>query len=346
MRMNPLGRTGIQVSRICLGTMTFGGQNDESEAHAQLDIAFERGVNFLDTAEMYAFPAGPRTQGESERIVGAWMKARKNRDSVVVATKITGPGGRFEHIRGGDMRFGRKQVREAVELSLKRLGTDYIDLYQTHWPARPANYFGKLGYEHDETAQWTPLEETLEAVGEEIEAGRVRAFGPSNETAWGAMEHVKLSQSNGSPRIASIQNPYNLLCRTYEVGLAEVSIREDCGLLAYSPLAFGALTGKYLDGALPDGSRHKLFPEYMRYFRPAGTEATAAYVALARQHGLDPTQMAIAYVNSRRFLTSTIIGATTLEQLETNLAAEELALGDDVVAGIEAIHAANTNPAP
>jgi len=346
MRMNPLGRTGISVSEICLGTMTFGQQNSQDEAFAQMDMALDHGVNFFDTAEMYSFPAKAETQGRSEEIIGNWIKARGNRDKVVVATKITGPGAGFAHVRGGDTTLGRTQIRDAVEQSLKRLQVDTIDLYQTHWPERPANYFGKLGYEHSDGAEWTPLEETLDGMAREIEAGRVRAFGVSNETAWGLMRHAALADANGLPRAASIQNPYSLLCRTFEVGLAEVAIREDCGLLAYSPLGFGALTGKYLDGALPDGSRHKLYPQYGRYFQPNGIGATEEYVVLAREHGLDPAQMALAYVNSRRFLTSNIIGATTLDQLQTNLGSADVTLSAEVEKAIEAIHAANPNPAP
>ena len=346
MKFNPLGRTGIEVSRICLGTMTFGEQNTESQAHRQLDMAFDHGVNFIDTAEMYAFPSDPKTQGSTERIIGAWMKARGNRAGVVLATKITGPGSGMTHIRGGGLKFTRAQVAEAVDLSLQRLRTDYIDLYQTHWPERPANYFGRLDYDHDDGASSTPLEEQLDALGEQVKAGKVRAIGVSNETPWGLMTFLEIAERTGLPRVAGIQNPYNLLCRTFETGLSEVAIREDCGLLAYSPLAFGALTGKYLNGRKPEGSRYHLFPRFSRYFKPKGIKATEAYARLARDHGLEPSQMALAFVNSRRFLTSNIIGATTTEQLAANLASEELVLTDEVLEGIAAIHAEHANPAP
>ena len=346
MQLNELGRTGIKVSRICLGTMTFGQQNTEDESHRQLDMAVDHGVNFIDTAEMYSFPGDPKTQGSTERIIGAWMKARGNRSQIVVATKITGPSSGLKYIRGGDLGFGGKQVAEAVDLSLKRLGTDYIDLYQTHWPERPANYFGRLGYDHDENADFTPMEEQLDAFAEQVKAGKIRAFGVSNETAWGLMTFLEIAERTGLPRVACIQNPYNLLCRTFEIGLSEVAIREDCGLLAYSPLAFGALSGKYLGGEEPEGSRHKLFPQFGRYFKPAGVKATEAYVKLAGDHGLDPAQMALAFVNSRRFLTSNIIGATTMEQLQSNLVSEDMVLSEDVLTGIEAIHAEHANPAP
>ncbi len=346
MKMNPLGRTGIMVSRICLGTMTYGQQNSLEEAYRQMDMAVDHGVNFFDTAEMYSFPGKPETQGRSEEIIGDWMEARGNRDKIVVATKITGPSSQQSHIRGGKQRFTAEQVAEAVDSSLKRLKTDAIDLYQTHWPERDANYFGKLDYIHIEDDDGTPMEEQLDALGEQVKAGKIRAVGVSNETPWGLMKLQEIAKRTGLPRISSIQNPYSLICRQFEVGLAEAAIREDAGLLAYSPLAFGALTGKYLDGKLPEDSRHKLFPEFMRYFKPGGVRATEAYVAMARDHGLDAAQMALAYVHSRRFLTATIIGATTEEQLQTNLDSEDMVLGDEVLAGIEAIHAENSNPAP
>ena len=346
MKMNRLGRTDITVSRISLGTMTFGEQNTEAEGHAQMDMAIDHGVNFLDSAEMYAFPASAETYGRSEEIVGSWMKARGNRAEVVVATKIAGPGARFAHIRDGDLKFNRDHMVQAVEDSLRRLQTDYIDLYQTHWPERPANYFGKLGYEHDTGTDFTPFDEVLEAMRTVQNAGKVRAFGVSNETPWAVMDLLRRADADGLPRMVTVQNPYSLINRSFEVGLAEIAIREDCGLFAYSPLGFGALSGKYLNGALPDGSRIKLFPNFQRNFTPRAVEATARYVALARDHGLDPAQMAIAFVNSRDFLTSTIIGATSLGQLATNLAAEEMVLAPEVLDAINAIHKDIPNPAP
>ena len=346
MKMNELGRTGIKVSRLCLGTMTFGEQNTQAEGHRQLDMAMDHGVNFIDTAEAYSFPGKQETQGETERIIGSWMKARGNRGDVVIATKITGSAERRSYIRGGDLKFTREQVAEAVDLSLRRLGTDYIDLYQTHWPERPTNFFGKLDYVHDEAADFTPMEEQLDALAAQVKAGKVRAIGVSNETPWGLMKFLEIAERMGLPRVASIQNPFNLICRQFEVGLSEIAIREDCGLLAYSPLAFGALTGKYLNGNTPEGSRHALFPRFQRYFKSAGVKATEAYVALAQEHGLDPAGMALAYVNSRPFLTATILGATTEEQLSANLASEDMTLADEVVEGIEAIHAQHANPAP
>jgi len=346
MHMNTVGRTDIRVSRICLGTMTFGVQNDQAESFRLMDVAYERGVNFFDSAEMYSFPASPETQGKSEEILGAWINDRGLRDKVVIATKVTGPGGRFEHIRGGDLKFTRAQVAEAVDLSLKRLGTDVIDLYQTHWPERSANYFGKRGYAHDPSdTDWTPIAEVVAAMEDQVQAGKIRAFGVSNETPWGVMEHLRLG-GKGSARIAAIQNPYNLLNRTFEVGLAEMAIREDVGLFAYSPLGFGALTGKYLDGPAPKGSRLDLFPDFTRHFKPRGIEATRRYVNLAKQHELDPTIMALAFVNTRPFLVSNIIGATTEEQLITNISSDDVILSEEVLAAIDEIHEDIPNPAP
>lgn len=346
MKMNPLGRTGISVSQICLGTMTFGRQNTEAEAQAQMDMALDHGVNFFDTAEMYPFPSTADTYGRTEEIVGNWMKSRNNRDSMVVATKIVGPGARFKHVRDGNIKYNRAHLTAAVDASLKRLGTDYIDLYQTHWPERPANFFGKLDYDHDPDADWTPFAETLGVMDEIVKSGKVRAFGVSNETAWGVAAQLKLADDNGWPRVAAIQNPYALLNRSFEVGLAEIAIREDCGLLAYSPLGFGALTGKHLDGGTEPESRRALFPDFMRYFHARAEAATREYVALAREHGLDPAAMALAFVHSRPFVTATIIGARTLAQLEDNLATADLVLPPEVLGGIEAIHAEHSNPCP
>jgi aryl-alcohol dehydrogenase-like predicted oxidoreductase len=346
MQYLDLGRTDMRVSRICLGTMTFGEQNTAEEGFAQMDLAFDRGVNFFDTAEMYSFPASAETQGNSERIVGDWMAARGTRDKIVVATKITGPGDGFKHVRNGDLSFGASQLDDAVTQSLERLKTDYIDLYQLHWPERSTNFFGQLGYSHEEEEDWTAFADVLGSLAKYVKAGTIRAVGCSNESPWGLMKMLALADSVGLPRMASIQNPYNLLNRTFEVGLAEVAIREECGLLAYSPMAFGMLSGKYLGGAMPEKSRLALYPQYARYAQPRGIAATQAYADLAREHGIDPAQMSLAYVNSRRFLTANIIGATTLEQLESNIASDDLDLSDEVLDAIEAIHNADPNPAP
>ncbi|BCB06501.1 oxidoreductase [Vreelandella venusta] len=343
MQTRPLGRTGMEVSRLCLGTMTFGEQNSESEAHEQLDRAVAFGINFIDTAEMYPVPPKAETQGLTESYIGCWLKARSARDDVIIATKAAGPG--LEHIRGGP-KMTRDHLHQAVETSLARLNTDYIDLYQLHWPDRKTNFFGQLGYTHEEQEDATPLEETLSALKELVDAGKVRAIGLSNETPWGVMRMLQLSEQLGLPRVASIQNPYNLLNRSFEVGLAEIAHREDVGLLAYSPLGFGVLSGKYLGGAQPPKGRLTLYERFKRYTSPEAEAATQAYVQLAREHDLDPAQMALAFVNSRRFLTSNIIGATTMDQLESNLDSESLKLDEEVLTAIDDIHRRMPNPCP
>ncbi|MBZ5876627.1 NADP(H)-dependent aldo-keto reductase [Chromohalobacter israelensis] len=343
MQTRPLGQTGMHVSRLCLGTMTFGEQNSEAEAHAQLDRATAAGINFIDTAEMYPVPPKAETQGRTEAYIGSWLKARGKRDDLILATKAAGPG--LDHIRGGP-RLTRDHLHRAVDDSLARLQTDYIDLYQLHWPDRNANFFGKLGYQHDESENATPLAESLQALKELVDAGKIRAIGLSNETPWGVMQSLRLADILGVPRVASVQNPYNLLNRSFEVGLAEIAHREDVGLLAYSPLAFGALTGKYLDGAQPPQGRLTLFERFQRYTSDLAEKAIHAYVDIAREHGLGPAQMALAYVNSRSFLTSNIIGATTLDQLESNLASETLTLDDSVLEAIENVHRQHPNPCP
>ncbi|SDM12823.1 Predicted oxidoreductase [Franzmannia pantelleriensis] len=343
MQIRPLGDTGIDVSRLCLGTMTFGEQNSEAEAHEQLDRAVAFGINFIDTAEMYPVPPQADTQGRTEAYIGSWLKQRGARDDVILATKAAGPG--LEHIRGGP-RMSHGHIHKAVDASLARLQTDYIDLYQLHWPDRSTNYFGRLGYEHDEDEDAIPLEETLAALKELVDAGKVRAIGLSNETPWGVMRCLRLAETLGVPRVASVQNPYNLLNRSFEVGLAEIAHREGVGLLAYSPLGFGVLSGKYLDGAQPPKGRLTLYQRFKRYTSEVAEEATRAYVQIAREHGLDPAQMALAYVNSRPFLTSNIIGATSMEQLESNLASESLRLDQEVVDAIEAVHQRLPNPCP
>lgn len=345
MLYRPLGDTDLQVSVICLGSMTWGEQNGAAEAHAQLDLALERGVNFLDTAEMYPIPARAGTQGRTEAIIGDWLASRGRRDRVILATKATGPGEFVRHLRGGP-RLSRPQLEAALDASLRRLRTDYVDLYQLHWPERHTNYFGRLGFEPGDDGDAVPLEESLATLGDLVRAGKIRHVGLSNETPWGVMRCLRAAEALDLPRIVSIQNPYSLLNRSFEVGLAEMAVRERVGLLAYSPLGFGVLSGKYLDGALPPGARLTLFPGYERYSGPEGVAATRAYVALAARHGLDPARMALAYVNSRPFLTSNIIGATTLEQLESNIASADLVLSPEVIAGIEAVHRAHPNPCP
>lgn len=343
MLTRQLGRTGIDVSRLCLGTMTFGEQNSEADAHEQLDCAIAFGINFIDTAEMYPVPPKADTQGLTERYIGTWLKQRGSRDDVIIASKASGPG--LDHIRGGP-RLTRSHLHQAIDASLARLQTDYIDLYQLHWPDRNTNFFGKLGYVHNEDEDATPLEETLSALKELVEAGKIRAIGLSNDTPWGVMKSLELADRLDLPRVASIQNPYNLLNRSFEVGLAEIAQREDVGLLAYSPLGFGVLSGKYLNGARPPKGRLTLFERFKRYTSPEAEAATQAYVDLAHRHELDPAQMALAFVNSRSFLTSNIIGATTMEQLETNLESESVKLDDEVLDAIDAIHQRMPNPCP
>lgn len=341
-----LGRTAIKVSRVCLGTMTWGQQNSEAEGFVQMDRALERDINFFDTAEMYSIPPQAETHGATEKIIGNWMKKRGTRDKIVLASKVVGKGG-FEYVRDGKSKFDRKNIEAALDASLERLQTDYLDLYQLHWPERKANYFGRLGFEHDATdTDWTPLEETLDVLGDAVKAGKIRAIGLSNETPWGVMRFLEIAERTGLPRAASVQNPYNLLNRSYEVGLAEISLREDCGLLAYSPLGFGVLSGKYVGGARPEGARISLFKSYGRYTKPQGVLATEAYVKLARDHGLDPAQMALAFINAQPFVTSNIIGATGLEQLDANIDAYDLKLSAEVIEGIQKIHVEYPNPAP
>ncbi len=346
MEYRTLGDTGLRVSQICLGTMTFGEQNSEAEAHDQLDLAVERGVNFIDTAELYPVPPRGETQGLTEQYIGSWLKRRGRRDEVVIATKVCGPTDWVPHIRDGQARLDRRNIATALEGSLRRLGTDYVDLYQVHWPERKTNYFGRLGYEHQEEESVTPIEETLEVLGDLVREGKVRAIGISNETAWGTMRYLAAAERAGLPRIVSIQNPYSLLNRTFEIGLAEIAIRERVGLLAYSPLGFGVLSGKYLEGRRPAGARLTRWERFDRYSNPQGVAATRQYVELARRHALDPAQMALSFVNSRPFLTSNIVGATTLEQLESNLASTELELKEDLLEEIEAIHTRHPNPCP
>lgn len=345
MELRQLGRTDLKVSQLCLGTMTWGEQNDETQAFAQIDRARSAGVNFIDTAEMYPVPPRPETYATTERYIGNYFKSRGGRSDWIVASKIAGPGNGISHIRDGQLKMNRKHIGEALDASLKRLQTDWIDLYQLHWPERNTNFFGQLGYRH-QTEDFTPLEETLETLDEQVRAGKIRHIGLSNETPWGTMKFLELAQARGWPRAVTIQNPYNLLNRTFEVGLAEVAMREQCGLLAYSPLAFGVLSGKYEGGARPPAARITLFSRFTRYGNPQAQAACSRYVKLAREHGLDPAQMALAFVNRQPFVTSNIIGATNVEQLDANLASLQLQLSEQVLEAIEAIHREQPNPAP
>jgi aryl-alcohol dehydrogenase-like predicted oxidoreductase len=347
MKYSKLGTTDIDVSRICLGTMTYGEQNTEKEGHQQLDYALDQGVNFIDTAELYAIPPCAETYGATEKIIGSWLKQRGRRDDVVLASKIAGPGGDWvSHIRGGGTKFGQADIEAAVDNSLRRLQTDYIDLYQLHWPERNTNYFGKLGYQPDlEEVENTPVFETLQALAKQVRAGKIRHIGLSNETPWGIMQFLWTARVLNLPSVVSVQNPYSLLNRSFEVGCAEISHREQVGLLAYSPLGFGMLTGKYLD-AQPEGARLTRWPHYARYSNEQAVAATREYVKLAQDHQLDPAQMALAYVNSRPFLTANIIGATTMQQLADNIASIDIELDEAVRDAIEAIHQRYPNPSP
>ncbi|MGM3386078.1 NADP(H)-dependent aldo-keto reductase [Stutzerimonas stutzeri] len=345
MQLRQLGRTDLQVSALCLGTMTWGEQNDQQEAFAQLDRAKAAGINFIDTAEMYPVPPRAETYATTERYIGEYFKARGDRNDWVLASKVAGPGNGITHIRDGQLKMNRQHIVAALDASLQRLQTDRIDLYQLHWPERSTNFFGQLGYRHHQ-AGFTPLEDTLEALDEQVRAGKIRHIGLSNETPWGTMKYLQLADERGWPRAVSIQNPYNLLNRSFEVGLAEISIREQCGLLAYSPLAFGMLSGKYEGGARPEGARITRFSRFARYTNPQAQAACSRYVNLAREHGLDPAQMALAFVTGQPFVTSNIIGATSLEQLESNLGSIDVTLSPEVLEGIEAIQVAQPNPAP
>ena len=347
MEYRPLGRTGINVSVICLGTMTWGSQNSEAEAHEQIGYALSQGINFLDTAEMYPVtPARAETIGRTEEYIGTWLARNGGRDKVVLATKVSGPS-RWIPIRGGDNHLDRRNIDLAIDASLTRLQTDYIDLYQVHWPDRSVPVFGKRGLDEIADEPGTAaIEETLDALGSLVQSGKVRHIGVSNETPWGVGEYLRLSKEKALPRLASIQNAYNLLNRLFETGLSEFSLREDVGLLAYSPLAAGHLTGKYLGGTIPTGSRLDVARQFVRYNVPQQPDASARYVAIARAFGLDPAQMALAFVNSRSFVTSNIIGATSLEQLKTDIASIDLKLEDEVLTAIDQVHRVYPDPCP
>jgi aryl-alcohol dehydrogenase-like predicted oxidoreductase len=345
IQLNPLGRSQIRIPEICLGTMTFGEQTSEADAHAQLDYALAAGVNFFDTAEMYAVPARRETFGASESILGRWL-AGQARDKILIATKVAGPSRNLDWIRGGPLAMDRANIRAAVEGSLQRLQTDYIDLYQLHWPERNQPMFGQWQFNPANDRACTSIREQLEALDELVKEGKIRSIGVSNEHPWGIMQFVRLADELGLPRIVSTQNAYNLLNRTFEGGLSEVCHHENIGLLAYSPLGFGLLSGKYLDDAGAPG-RLKLWPAFgQRYTKPNVAPAIAAYVELARQHGLTPTQLALGFVRSRWFVASSIIGASSLAQLKETLPASLTPISQELLDAIDAIHLRYTNPAP
>ena len=345
MKFTTIPNTNIKVSKICLGTMTFGQQNTEKEAHDQLNYAINNGVNFIDTAEMYSIPGKKETQGSTERYIGSWLKDKK-RDDLVVASKITGPMEYFKYIRD-NLGFSPEILKDALEQSLTRLNTDYLDLYQLHWPERKTNYFGQRNYFHDENDQWEDnFKSVLESLDTFVKEGKIRHYGISNETSWGLMKQLSESKYNNLPRCKTIQNPYSLLNRTFEINLSEVAIRENVGLLAYSPLGFGSLSGKYLGGKLPEGSRLKLFPNYSRYNNKQAQLLTEMYLELAKELGLSLAELSLAFVNKQIFLTSTIIGATNLEQLAENIGSIDIELSEETMKRIDQIHELQPNPSP
>ncbi|HAE75559.1 MAG TPA: NADP(H)-dependent aldo-keto reductase [Alphaproteobacteria bacterium] len=346
MEFRKLGNTDIEVSLICLGTMTWGEQNSEKEAHEQLDYALDSGINFIDTAELYPVPPKKETQGLTDQYIGNWIGLRKNRDKFILASKVTGRSG-MDWFRGSETRLDRDNILQSVEDSLKRLKTDYIDLLQLHWPDRKSNFFGNLDYKHSKEDDFIPLELQLEALAELAKSGKVRYIGLSNETPWGVAKFLELSKTNNLPRIVSVQNPYSLLNRSFEIGLSEIAIRENCGLLAYSPLAFGVLSGKYLGGKKPKGARLTLFgDQFTRYTKERSIQATEEYERIAKKHNLDFAQMSLAFINRQPFLTSNIIGATTMEQLKSNIGSLGISLSEDIISDIETVHSSNPNPSP
>ena len=345
MKYTTLPNTNIKVSKICLGTMTFGQQNTEVEAHQQLNYAIEKGINFIDTAEMYSIPGKKETQGSTERFIGSWLKDQK-REDLIIATKITGPMEYFNYIRN-NLGYSKKVIHDAIERSLKRLQTNYIDLYQLHWPERNMNFFGQRNYIHDANEKWKDnFKEVIETLDGLVKEGKIRHYGVSNESSWGVMRHLTESKYNNLTRCITIQNPYSLLNRTFEINLSEISMRENIGLLAYSPLAFGMLSGKYLYGKMPDGSRLKLFPAYSRYSNPQAHYSTEKYLKLANKLNMTLTELSLAFVNQRSFVTSTIIGATSMEQLQENIGSIEITLSEESLKEIDGIQDLMPNPAP
>lgn len=346
MNYKKLGSTDVDVSTICLGTMTWGEQNSKADGFEQMDYAIDNGVNFWDTAEIYAIPMREETYGETENIIGEWFKKTKKRDKIILATKVSGPTSK-EYIRGGGCSYDKKSMSEALEKSLKRMQTDYIDLYQLHWPERNTNFFGKQGYEHDSNEKnWIAFEEILENLKKFVDAGKIRYVGLSNETAWGLAKCLELSKLKNLPKMMAVQNPYNLLNRTYEVGLAEISVREQSGLLAYSPLAFGYLTGKYRNNNMPKGSRIDLFKDFTRYNNENSIKAIEEYYKISKKFNLDFAQMSIKFCEIQPFVTSVIIGATTMQQLKTNVESVNVKLNNEIINEINEVQKIYPNPCP
>ena len=346
MNYKKLGTTDLDVSTICLGTMTWGEQNSQEEGFEQMDYALDNGINFFDVAEIYPSPCRKETYGKTEKVIGNWFKEKKRRDKIILATKISGSG--LSYVRGGGPQYTEKKISEAIENSLKRLKTDYIDLYQLHWPERKTNFFGRLGYVHkDDFDEWSNFEKVLTALEKFIKQGKIRYIGLSNETPWGLSKFLEISKIKKLPRIMSVQNPYSLLCRTYEVGLSEISIREKSGLLAYSPLAGGFLTGKYRNNNLPENSRQKLFSDYYtRYSKPNVSPVIEKYFNIAKKFNLDFAQMSLKFCEIQPFMTSVIIGATTMEQLKINIESVNVNLSDEIIKDINHIQKLYPNPCP
>ena len=345
MKYTKLPSTDIKVSKICLGTMTWGNQNTEAEGHAQMDFALEHGVNFIDTAELYPVPATAETQGLTSKYIGTWLKKNNTRDKVIIASKIAGPGDYTAHIRTTG--FRDNSIKEALDLELQRLQTDYIDLYQLHWPERQTNTFGVRDFKPSPNDPWTDnFNEVLHKLKTFVDEGKIRAIGISNEKAWGAMRYAEEVRNHDLTPVSTTQNAYSMLNRVFEGDLAEVSLRENIGLLAYSPLAFGVLSGKYIEGTAADNARLKLFPRFARYSSEQSTEATKQYLKLAQDLGISLTTLALAFVNQRPFVTSNIIGATNLDQLKENIESIDTELSEETLDRINEIHAAIPNPAP
>nr|WP_315165193.1 NADP(H)-dependent aldo-keto reductase [uncultured Flavobacterium sp.] len=345
MKYTTLPNTDIKVSKICLGTMTFGQQNTEADGHAQMDYALDHGVNFFDTAEMYSVPARQETYGSTEKIIGTWFKKTGKREEIVLASKIAGPNPNFTYMREKND-FSPASIKFALDQSLQRLQTDYIDLYQLHWPERKANFFGQRGFKVQDDAWEDNIHSVLETLDGFIKEGKINHIGLSNETPWGIMRFLEESKNFNLPRIKTVQNPYSLLNRQFEVGSAEVCIRENVGLFAYSPMAFGVLSGKFLTGESHPNARIKLFPQFSRYNSAQCTEATRLYQEVANKNGLSLTELALAFIEQQPFVTSTIIGATTVEQLKENIDTIKVSLSEEILKEIDAVHAVIPDPAP